>query len=95
MFQQKHRWDRLWFALLWLVCVSVPAAHAEIIKGPYLQNVQTGGITVMWESDQPTHGIVLYGKTPEYGGSADEDRATRIHEVHIRGLEIETTYHYY
>ena len=73
-------------------------ASAEIIKGPYLQNVKTGGITVMWESDQPTQGIVLYGKTADYGETVveplEETEARRIHEIHIRGLEIETTYHY-
>ena len=69
-------------------------ASTEIIKGPYLQNVKTDGITIMWESDQPTLGIVVYGKTAEYGESAEETGARRIHEVHLSGLEIETTHHY-
>ena len=88
-------------ALRYLVSVTVLAclagaeiASAEIIKGPYLQNVKTGGITIMWESGQPTLGIVVYGKTAEYGASAEETEARRIHEVHLSGLAIETTYHY-
>ena len=78
-----------------LACLAgAEIASAEIIKGPYLQNVKTDGITVMWESDQPTLGIVVYGKTAEYGASAEETEARRIHEVHLSGLEVETAYHY-
>ena len=81
-------------AALCLVVWAPPAASAKIVKGPYLQNVQSGGITIMWESDLPTVGIVLYGRTSDYGGSVEEKEASRVHEVHIRGLEVETTYHY-
>ena len=93
MFQNaKHRFP--WVAAVSFILAGLPAASAKIIKGPYLQNAQTDGITIMWESDQPTIGVVLYGKTADYGGSVEEKEASRIHEVHIRGLEIETTYHY-
>ena len=79
---------------LLLACFCSSPLHAKIIKGPYLQRVTADGITVMWESHQPTAGIVLYGKTTDYGGSVEEEEAHRIHGVHIRGLEIETRYHY-
>ena len=85
------------FRLPIAVCLGVlllPKGAAEIIKGPYLQNVATDGITVMWESDQPTVGVVLFGKTADYGSSVEEKTADRIHEVRLSGLEIETLYHY-
>ena len=63
---------------LLLACFCSSPLHAKIIKGPYLQRVTTDGITVMWESDQPTAGIVLYGKTTDYGGSAEEEEAHRL-----------------
>lgn len=80
----------IYFAL----CLQGAAGFAEILKGPYLQNVTMEGITVMWESDVPTTGIVLYGKTPDYGMKVTENLPARVHEIHIRGLEPETFYHY-
>ncbi|MCP5120233.1 MAG: hypothetical protein GY953_56270, partial [bacterium] len=67
---------------------------AEILKGPYLQNVTTDAITVMWESDVPTVGLVLYGPTPDYGRTVAEDRPARVHEVRLNGLTVESAYHY-
>jgi tetratricopeptide (TPR) repeat protein len=88
--------------LLWKLCVALvllgaaasQIGFAEILKGPYLQNVKTDGITIMWESDRPTTGIVLYGRTPDYGMEVAEKKPARIHEIHIRGLEVESLYHY-
>jgi tetratricopeptide (TPR) repeat protein len=69
-------------------------ASAEIIKGPYLRNVKADGITVMWESDRPTIGVMHYGKTADYGSVAAEKEPRRIHEIVISGLDVETPYHY-
>lgn len=68
--------------------------HAEILKGPYLQNVTTDGITIMWESDRPTVGIVLYGPTPDYGMKTAEQEPARVHEIRLSDLQMETEYHY-
>jgi tetratricopeptide (TPR) repeat protein len=68
--------------------------RAEVIKGPYLQNVTTSGITIMWESSYPTVGVVLYGRTPDYGQTAREKEPVRIHEIRLANLDIQTAYHY-
>jgi len=70
------------------------SVRAEIIKGPYLQNVTTSEITIMWESDRPTIGVVQYGPTPDYGQVAREKQPARIHEIRLTGLDIEKKYHY-
>ncbi|MCP5110019.1 MAG: hypothetical protein GY953_04215, partial [bacterium] len=69
-------------------------ASAEILKGPYLQNVTMDGITVMWESDVPTIGMVLYGRTPDYGMKVEEKQPARVHELRLGGLRVESLYHY-
>ena len=81
-------------AIAFLVLAACQAARAEIIKGPYVQNVTASGITIMWESDRPAVGLVQYGRTPDYGSAARGKEAARIHEIRLSGLEIETTYHY-
>ncbi|MDA2925025.1 metallophosphoesterase [Acidobacteria bacterium AH-259-L09] len=80
--------------LFLLICAGLTPVLGEIIKGPYLQNVQTDSITVMWESDGPTMGVVQYGKTSDYGLRAIEAEPSRIHEIRLSDLEIETGYHY-
>ncbi|MGH9341910.1 MAG: phytase [Acidobacteriota bacterium] len=85
--------SKLLHRLLLLALIPAPVG-AEIVKGPYLQNVKTDGITIMWESDRPTVGIVQYGRTPGYGATAEEEEPRRIHEIVLTGLEVETLYHY-
>jgi len=85
-------WSVTTFAIL--LCANALSVKAEVIKGPYLQNVTTSEITIMWESDRPTVGIVQYGPTPDYGLTARDKSPARIHEIRLTGLEAEKTYHY-
>ncbi len=75
-----------------LTCVSV--GRAAILKGPYLQNVTTDAVTVMWETDAPGMGEVEYGQTLSLGKAASDTARRTIHEVRLTGLETEAYYHY-
>jgi len=70
------------------------AAAADVFrKGPYLQNVSTTAITVMFETESAMEATVHFGATKEYGRSAPSGRK-RLHEVRLEGLEPSTLYHY-
>ena len=53
------------------VCSRVSDTSA-IIKGPYLQNVKTDGITIMWETKNPATGKVVFGKSRSLGNEVFE-----------------------
>jgi len=94
MSMKAMRTARLATILMSLLYASLMSARADIIKGPYLQNVTSSEITIMWESDRPTTGVVQYGPTPDYGLTAREKKPARIHEIRLTGLDIEKSYHY-
>lgn len=78
----------------------------RITAGPYLQNVQTAGITIMWETSQAAASKVRYGLerlTPmgdtfmvevNYTENVSNDTPTKIHAVTVTGLKQHTVYHY-
>ncbi len=67
---------------------------ARITKGPYLQNVTQDGITVMWETSQPTLGSVLYGAGDDLTNEAATEVVARLHEVRLTALSPATKYDY-
>ncbi len=65
--------------------------RAELLKGPYLQNIGPDRITVMWESDTSSPGLVDYGTTPGYGDYIYSAPFLSlcggyIHEIALEGL---------
>lgn len=87
--------------LLFALAQAVSLSHGAIIKGPYLQDVTTGGIRVRWETDAGTDSRVDYGLTASYGeyisgtySTPLPDSGTYLHEIPVAGLTTETTYHY-
>jgi 3',5'-cyclic AMP phosphodiesterase CpdA len=72
---------------------SLPES-ARITKGPYLQNVTQDGITVMWETSQPTLGSVLYGFGGELVNEAAKEVVARLHEIRLTALSPATEYSY-
>ncbi|MFN8626002.1 MAG: metallophosphoesterase family protein [Candidatus Binatia bacterium] len=78
----------------------------RITAGPYLQNAQKTGITIMWETSQPATSKVRYGLerlTPmgdtfmvevNYTENAGTDTPTKLHAVSLNGLEPHIVYHY-
>ncbi|MBK8479413.1 MAG: metallophosphoesterase [Opitutaceae bacterium] len=71
----------------------------SLLTLPYLQNVKTDGITVMWEADLPAADSIEYGITTAYGTSriaagAGTSAGTVVHKAVLTGLQPGTTYHF-
>ena len=77
---------------LWLG--TPPPKPMAFEKRPYLQNVKEDGITIMWETTQPADSKVEYGPDTTYGQVVYDSSLVKIHEVRIKGLDPQTTYHY-
>jgi len=72
--------------------------HPPFVCGPYLQDVGTDRIVVMWETPTACRGIVHF--RPKTGGESgwktvQESTARRIHEIRLTGLEADTEYEYW
>ncbi len=65
-----------------------------LVKGPYLQNLTTDGVTVMWETDEPAAGTVEYGLAGRLTRRASGKSGRKIQEVRLTGLQPETGYQY-
>ena len=94
----NYRRGLLFFVLLF-ISGPVPISQGEITKGPYLQDVRTDRITVMWETLTSSGSRVEYGLTDGYGsfaeGTAFLSHCDRyIHRVVLPGLATATTYYY-
>ncbi len=62
---------------------------------PYLQNLQSDEITIMWKTIYPTYGKVLYGENSKLDKNVFEDEIpTTMHEIILGGLKPNTTYSY-
>lgn len=87
-------------ALSLLLAGGGPASlRASLLKGPYLQDVETDWINVMWESDTSVPGRVDYGATPGYGQNADSVPSLSlcggyIHEIPLEDLDPGSWYYY-
>jgi acid phosphatase type 7 len=78
-----------------VVLASVAPARAELEKGPYLQNLQPEGVTVMWHVEPPAPGrVIVEGPGLAEGGKAFDAPEGRIGEVVITGLRPATRYRY-
>ena len=78
---------------------SAGASSAAYLTLPYLQNVKTDGITIMFELDAQPSATVEYGTTAEYGKiemtkAIDSGFSSRIYKCVLTGLRAGTTYHY-
>jgi predicted phosphodiesterase len=78
-------------AILSLAAVSY---GLQIVKGPYLQNVTTRGITVVWETDVNSDSRVDYGLTGQYGRSVGSGDPVVLHEIVIDDLSADALFHY-
>jgi hypothetical protein len=77
-----------------LVSYVGAADPPDLHIAPYLQNVTTTGITIMWETKETTIGKVVYGQKDKLDQSVSETTPVKIHEVHLTGLSENTAYHY-
>ena len=67
---------------------------SEIIKGPYLQNVSSKQITIMWETEKASESRVDYGVTPDCDTFVIDYNRVKLHEVTLTSLKPETIYYY-
>ncbi len=71
------------------VTMDAPPIQAVIIKGPYLQQVTSDSIVIMWETD------VAADSRVDFDGTFVEDATpVTIHEVQLTGLAADTVYSY-
>ncbi len=64
------------------------------IKGPYLQNVTSNSMTIMWETDSPGDSRINYGTSENLTQSVYSPEKVTIHTVTLNNLQPETKYHY-
>jgi tetratricopeptide (TPR) repeat protein len=69
-------------------------SDALFLKGPYLQNVKMDGITIMWESEKPYKGKIIFGQENDLVYMARDKKVSTIHEIVLWGLKPETQYTY-
>lgn len=69
----------------WL-CHTPAALGVEIVRGPILQSPGPGSLVVVWETDVPAAGRVVYGKGA-LDRSVEATGASTRHEVPLEGLD--------
>lgn len=72
----------------WALLLSAQSVSADpgAFRGPYLNNVTTDAITVVWESPTDTTGTVHYGIASVSEHQAQSNTASKHHEVRLTGL---------
>jgi hypothetical protein len=65
-----------------------------LVKGPYLQNLSAGNVTICWETDAPSNATVFYGKDGSAELSVSDGNLTTFHELRLVGLSANTAYRY-
>ncbi len=91
---------KLFFIVLISLCLVLNSATAGLLTEPYLQNVKTNGITIMWEVlEAEANSKVEYGSDPNYGSeqaavSSASGGDTIIYTAVLTGLSSSATYHY-
>lgn len=84
----------LLFAVATAATAAKPPAEFTITKGPYVQNVTTDGITVMWQTSAASDSRVDYGPTPGYGSVVSDAALVTEHELRLTGLTVDAVHHY-
>lgn len=63
-------------------------------RGPYLQSVRPDSVWVVWDTVEPSTGLIEYGLSPELGQVMEEHGAELHHELQLSGLQPYTDYYY-
>lgn len=67
----------------------------DILRGPYLQNASQSGVSILWRTQKPAIGHVLFKKQgSEESHFLKEAISTTEHRIRLEGLETGTTYEY-
>ena len=86
------------FALCGMLAVSAAAeepSFANVVRGPYLQNLTPSTITVRWRTDAPVASVVRFSAGPRTGiwEVGDPDLKTE-HSITLNNLTADTGYQY-
>lgn len=75
----------------------LPTPDGSITRGPYLQSATSESIVIVWETDRPIPGEVVYGREGVYDQHAASATAADglRHEVLLTGLQSGTAYGYW
>jgi hypothetical protein len=67
----------------------------ELVQASTWSHISENSASLAWETNVPCYTYVEYGLTAAYGSATDEtDRAYYQHLHQIKGLDVNTTYHY-
>ncbi len=80
---------------LMLLLLAPMLFSQTILKGPYLQTVDTTSLKIFWESSTSSTGVVFFGLASSNEDSVSEQQASTLHKIKITGLSKNTTYKYY
>lgn len=93
--------------LLWFTILAAYGAESQIrlVHGPYLQNLGTDEVTIVWLSDKPSVGWVELAPDDDtnfyaterprfYDASNGVKNTSTIHTVKLKGLKPGTSYRY-
>ncbi len=70
-------------------------SQIEGARAPYFQKQSAEAISLLWHSDEPEIGVVLYGLSPDdLTLEARETEASKAHELRLIGLKASQRYYY-
>jgi hypothetical protein len=73
---------------------TIPVDVLNIINGPYVQRATEDSVTILWETEAPCEGILIY---QDDGEAVEKKAATKdgfVHEAVLHGLRPGQTYDY-
>ncbi len=71
-----------------------PSPEIALARGPYVQSVTPHTAIVVWETDRPSQGGLVYGETAAFGSRVVSPAMGTRHAVRLMGLVPYTAYHY-
>lgn len=71
-----------------------PGTAPAVIVAPYTQWVRGKQATIMWETNFPCKGTLMWGKTPDCTTVVEESKPGLIHQITLTGLEPEMLYYF-
>jgi hypothetical protein len=75
--------------------LTAEIAHAQVSRGPYLQNGSATAVSVRWRTSTANNSRVRYGTTQgSLTSFVDNATSTVEHEVRLTGLSANTRYYY-
>lgn len=81
-------------SFLLFLTLSSFAYSLAITRGPYLQDLTSSSVAVVWVTDSASDSRVDFGLTSSYSNSTSSSAAVTQHQVQLAGLQQASLYHY-